>query len=89
MIYGSTGVASTLTELGLIDEYRIFVNPIVLGKGKLMFKGLNNRKTLKLVTTKMFASDLVGLFYHLDKPNCNGIDHKSPLERIRRDLSSN
>ncbi|MHB2035516.1 MAG: dihydrofolate reductase family protein [Nitrososphaerales archaeon] len=69
VIYGSTGVASTMTELGLIDEYRIFVNPIVLGKGKPMFKGPNDRKKLKLVTTRTFTSGLVGLFYQPDKPN--------------------
>ncbi|MCL5069050.1 MAG: dihydrofolate reductase family protein [Thaumarchaeota archaeon] len=69
VIYGSTGVASTMTELGLIDEYRIFVNPIVLGKGKPLFKDVNERKKLKLLSTKTFNSGVVGLYYERDKRN--------------------
>ena len=68
VIYGSTQVTSTMTELGLIDEYRFFVNPIILGSGKSLFEGVNQRKKLKLVKTKTFASGLVGLYYELDKP---------------------
>ena len=67
VIYGSTQIASTMTELGLIDEYRVFVNPIILGSGKRLFVGVNQRKKLRLVKTKTFASGLVGLYYELDK----------------------
>ena len=68
VILGSSQVASTMTELGLIDEYRIFVNPIILGRGKPLFADINQRKKLRLVKTKTFASGLVGLYYQLDKP---------------------
>jgi dihydrofolate reductase len=39
-------------NLGLIDEYQILSNPIVLGRGKSLFNGLNDRHKLKLVRTK-------------------------------------
>ena len=40
VIYGSGSIVSALMNLGLIDEYRIIVNPVILGKGKPLFKGL-------------------------------------------------
>ncbi len=63
VIYGSGSIVSTLTQLGLIDEYRIFVNPVVLGSGKPMFKGLNDRLNLNLLTTKTFNCGVVLLHY--------------------------
>jgi dihydrofolate reductase len=39
VVLGSRGVVSALTKLGLIDEYRIIVNPVILGEGKTMFRG--------------------------------------------------
>jgi dihydrofolate reductase len=50
-------------KLGLIDEYRIFVQPIVLGKGKSQFKDLSDRYKMKLLATKPFKSGAVGLYY--------------------------
>ena len=63
VIYGSGSIVTTLTQLGLIDEYRIFVNPVVLGSGKPLFKGLNDRLNLKLLTTKTFNCGVVLLHY--------------------------
>ena len=63
VIYGSGSIVSALTQMGLIDEYRLFVNPVVLGKGKPMFKGLNNRLKLKLSLTNTFRCGVVLLHY--------------------------
>lgn len=63
VIYGSGGIVSTLTQMGLIDEYRIFVNPIVLGNGKPLFKDIQSRLTLKHINTKTFGNGLVLLCY--------------------------
>lgn len=67
VLFGSADLSSTFMRLDLIDEYRIFVNPIVLGKGKPMFKDLGKRYKLKLVKTKIFGSGVVGLYYIPEK----------------------
>jgi dihydrofolate reductase len=63
VIYGSGDLVSFLMKVGLIDEYQLFVQPVVLGKGKPQFKDLDQRFELKLITTKPFRSGAVGLYY--------------------------
>ena len=60
---GSTMLAQTFMQLDLIDEYRININPIVLGQGKPLFAGVNRQFRLKLIASKTFASGVVGLRY--------------------------
>ncbi len=67
IIFGSSDLAVTFMQHGLIDEYRIMVNPTVLGHGKSLFNGLNERLHLKLVNTKTFKSGNVLLYYWPDK----------------------
>lgn len=62
MIFGSADLVSTFTNNGLIDEYRIFVNPIVLGDARPLFKDVSDRHKLKLVTSNPFKTGVVGLF---------------------------
>ena len=52
-----------MKQLGLIDEYRINVNPVVLGSGIPFFKGIKETTPLKLVAAKAFQSGVVGLHY--------------------------
>jgi dihydrofolate reductase len=63
MLQGGPELVSTFTQLGLIDEYRIGVVPIILGEGKSLFKAINDRLNLKLIKTKTFNSGLVILHY--------------------------
>ena len=63
VIFGSGSIVSTFMQLGLIDEYRIIVNPVVLGNGNPLFKGINGKQNLKLLNTKVFDSGIVILFY--------------------------
>ena len=63
VIFGSGNVVSTFMQLGLIDEYRIIVNPVVLGNGKPLFKGINDKQNLKLLKTRVFGSGVVILYY--------------------------
>ena len=54
-------LAGSLTELGLIDEYRLYFHPVVLGGGKPFFAG--PRPPLHLVATELIAEDLIRLTY--------------------------
>ena len=60
---GGAGLASTLMELDLIDEYLPFVAPVVLGGGTPFFPALDKRLDLELVETRTFASRVVYLRY--------------------------
>jgi dihydrofolate reductase len=60
---GGAGLATTFTELGLIDEYRLFVSPVVLGGGTRFFPALAERVDLELVETRTFGSRVVYLRY--------------------------
>ncbi len=66
-IFGSVELAKTLIPAGLIDEYRIMVNPVALGKGRPVFDGLSNRLKLKLVDSRTFQNGNVMLCYRPEK----------------------
>ena len=59
MAVGGAGLASTLIELGLVDEYRLFVSPVVLGGGTPYLPALDDRIDLELVETRTFGSRVV------------------------------
>jgi len=63
IIYGSSTIVSQLTQLGLIDEYWMFVNPVILGSGKPEFSGILRQSKLKLMGTKIFKGGVVRLTY--------------------------
>lgn len=63
VILHSASLAQTFMQLGLIDEYRLSVHPVVLGGGILLFKDIKDRMNLKLVEAKTFRSGVVLLFY--------------------------
>ena len=54
-------MAGSLTNLGLIDEYRIYLHPVVLGHGKPYFAGLRPR--LRLKTSDRIGEDVIRLTY--------------------------
>jgi dihydrofolate reductase len=62
-IFGSSDLALSFIQHGLVDEYRIIVNPVVLGQGKRLFEGMDKRLNLKLTRTRTFDSGNV-LFYY-------------------------
>ncbi len=63
VIDGSAGLIHSLTNLGLIDEYRLRIHPVVLGSGVPLFKDLKDQMSLKLVESKPFRSGVVILHY--------------------------
>lgn len=64
VIFGSGGLVSTLAQAGLIDEYRIIMNPTILGQGVPMFQGMHKRVPLKLIASEVFDKNVVMLTYH-------------------------
>jgi dihydrofolate reductase len=62
---GGVDVPSQLMELGLIDEYRFVITPIIAGEGRRLFEGVNlpEKYRLKLVESKAFKSGCVALRY--------------------------
>jgi dihydrofolate reductase len=66
-IFGSSNLAVTLAESGLIDEYRIIVNPVFLGQGTSLLKGIKEKLNLKLLRTRTFKSGNVLLYYAPEK----------------------
>jgi dihydrofolate reductase len=63
MDVGGPTLASTLMRAGLIDEYRIFVHPVILGAGTPFFTALDARVPLRLLENRTFASGVVYLRY--------------------------
>lgn len=63
LLVGSLSLASIFTEKSLIDEYWLVIHPIVLGRGKPLFKGLRDRVNLKLIDTRTFKSGVVVFHY--------------------------
>ena len=51
---------------GLIDEFRVMLNPVLLGRGTPLFKGIHEKLNLKLLKTKTFGSGNVLLYYQPD-----------------------
>ena len=63
VILGSGTIVSQLTEAGLIDEYQIVVDPIILGQGRTLFEGVKRKLNLKRTNERPFGNGNVVLTY--------------------------
>jgi dihydrofolate reductase len=63
VVFGGATLVSSLMNLGLIDELRLMMNPLVLGGGKALFKDVKERHSLKLIRVKPLKSGMVSLTY--------------------------
>lgn len=63
VILGSGSIVSQMAQAGLIDEYQIVVDPIVLGKGRTLFEGVKKKIALKRTRTRAFGNGNVVLYY--------------------------
>ncbi|RVT73941.1 dihydrofolate reductase [Flavobacterium sufflavum] len=68
LIFGSPSASQSLLNLGLIDEFWLFVNPVLLGQGIPLFKGVTKTTQLKLIESKTFSCGVIALHYET-KPN--------------------
>jgi dihydrofolate reductase len=67
LIFGSGTIVSQFAQDGLIDEYRLIVNPLAIGKGRTMFEGIKDKMTLKLANTRAFDNGNVLLTYQSNR----------------------
>ena len=62
-IFGSSDLTVALVKAGLVDEFRLMVNPILLGNGKRLMQGLDTKFNLELVKAKKFGNGNILLYY--------------------------
>jgi len=67
IVYGGASFDSSLIKENLIDEYYLFINPVVIGNGKTIFKDLKEIRKLSLVESITFDSGTVLLHYEVKR----------------------
>lgn len=67
LVFGSPRATHALMQLGLIDGYWLFVNPVVLGSGIPLFSGVQEKTKLKLLNTTQFSFGVSELNYVVEK----------------------
>lgn len=63
LIFGSPSATYTLLHYGLVDEFWLFVNPILLSRGIPLFKNVPETTPLTLVNSKTFTNGVIGMQY--------------------------
>jgi dihydrofolate reductase len=64
-VFGSGNLTASLMRMGLVDEFRILVNPIILGRGTPLFRTMADPIKLKLLKTRTFGNGNVLLCYRV------------------------
>lgn len=72
LVLGGADLAATFIRHDLIDEYRIYVHPVLLGRGRPLFRPEDTTHTLRLVETMSFGNGVVLLRYQ--RPRSNPVD---------------
>ncbi len=62
-IFGSANLLSTVMKRGVLDEYRLMLNPVILGRGVPLFQGIDPLLKKELVSTRSFTNGNVLLTY--------------------------
>ncbi|QLY33791.1 dihydrofolate reductase family protein [Nocardia huaxiensis] len=69
LLFGGTELASELTRRGLIDEYRVYVHPVLLGGGRTVFTDVKLRAGLRLVESRTYGGQVVLMRHELADGN--------------------
>lgn len=64
VVYGGAEFVSNLIRFNLIDDYHLFINPVVISQGLTIFREVPNTVNLRLVKSTSFDCGIVGLHYH-------------------------
>ncbi len=67
IVYGGGKFVSSLIEHELIDEFHLFINPVILGKGMTIFNSLSRPQNVKLIKATSFECGIIVLHYSLGK----------------------
>lgn len=67
IIYGSGQMIRSMMQMELVDEYQLWIHPVVLGKGKPLFRELQDQSSLRLLQTRSFMTGVVMLRYEVIK----------------------
>jgi dihydrofolate reductase len=68
MTLGGADLVRTFRRLDLIDEYRLYVNPVIVGRGRRLFEAAETPTDLELVESRQFRNGVVLLRYAVRKP---------------------
>jgi dihydrofolate reductase len=82
LIVGGARLASSVIEGGLVDEYRLTVNPCILGGGKSLFQQQHSRHNLELISTKTLDSGRLIIHFReklLVPKSLHGISSGNPI----------
>jgi dihydrofolate reductase len=63
IIYGSGKLVSSMMRENLVDEYRLWIHPVILGNGKPFYADIKDSLNLQLIEERIFSSGVVGLRY--------------------------
>jgi dihydrofolate reductase len=63
VVFGSASLSQSLLQFGLIDEYRIILQPLLIGRGRSLFDKMDGKLRLRLERTKLLASGVIVLYY--------------------------
>ena len=61
--FGSPTLVQSLTNAGLVDEYRILIHPVIVNEGKRLFDNLDGRMDLRLIGVEMFDRGAILVTY--------------------------
>lgn len=79
LLVGGTDLAGSLMRHGLIDEYRIYVHPVLIGAGRPLFQPSDKKIPLRLDETRTFGNGVVLLRYRPDRAGSPA--HRSPASQ--------